>query len=57
MDRRSYRFAYYSHCLWRYLGCNKTLGMGMVESFSALLAVRLVLGIGEGRRYPRPLAR
>jgi sugar phosphate permease len=29
-----------------------TLGMGMVESFSALLAVRFVLGIGEGATLP-----
>jgi MFS family permease len=29
-----------------------TLGMGLVESFSALLAVRLVLGIGEGATLP-----
>jgi len=29
-----------------------TLGMGMVESFSALLVVRLVLGIGEGATLP-----
>src|SRR5664279_1963284 len=29
-----------------------TLGMGMVQSFSALLAVRLVLGIGEGATLP-----
>jgi sugar phosphate permease len=29
-----------------------TLGMGLVESISALLAVRLVLGIGEGATLP-----
>jgi sugar phosphate permease len=29
-----------------------TLGMGMVESFSALLAIRFVLGIGEGATLP-----
>jgi MFS family permease len=29
-----------------------TLGMGLVQSFSALLVVRLVLGIGEGATLP-----
>lgn len=29
-----------------------TLGMGMVESFTALLAVRFILGIGEGATLP-----
>ena len=29
-----------------------TLGMGMVESFGALLAIRFILGIGEGATLP-----
>ncbi|MBV9655972.1 MAG: MFS transporter [Acetobacteraceae bacterium] len=29
-----------------------TLGMGLIESFSALLAIRFVLGIGEGATLP-----